>query len=635
MANEFGEFLDDTSLKLIACREDNVVYMAEVIASGFDTNEKVQGTFCLSEAVKFGSFRTVDLLLKFGASLTTVDFEGRRPLHWAINLDDFVLRWKMVSLLLRAGDCVCEPQGPSATRLTTTSIHEAVRKNDFRLVQILIEAGADINCFADNYDDYTACTPLHQAMTLEGHSRFEMVKQLIAAGSSLELHKKGYTCLHKAIDQSVCQWEVVKYVLDAGLNIDVLWKSNISLLALAAKRNHLDLARKLLDSGADPNASNKCSNSALYFAVTHQNKEIVNLLLQSGADVNARDDDGKSILFCAVDELRWKRFPALQTEILRIILKYTSVRCNYSGKYALLIPLVYNGSVDLILTFIEHGLNLENHKATFPVHRAAHCRDKNVLDYLLQSNIFDVNGLDINGLTPLFISVNYGISENVKLLIQYGADVNIICSRGGRLWPPTVEKQSPLSRAICCGQSSIAKILIGAGASIDFHISSPDVTCIMQAIENRDIEVNNFIELICLCENRGCTINPALMEKLIGITSDSVKVSEECNNEFAVLKEISLINSTSMFDVLIGKNFPLYINDVHLKKCIESLKTVCPRFNEVIIQQSILNDIRRRLMNKALISLYRISEFTIRVDDVLYNLMNNLTIVDLRNLCIT
>ncbi|KAJ8684329.1 hypothetical protein QAD02_020121 [Eretmocerus hayati] len=217
MANEFGNFFDDTSIELNACRENNLIHLARAIGQGFNINERIHGTHCLSEAIKSGSFETVDLLLNSGASLTNVDFEGRRPLHVAINLQDVVLRWRMVLLLLRAGDCVREPQGLT----TTTTIHEAVRVDDFRLVQISFEAGADINCFADNYDIYTACTPLHEAMTLEGHRRVKMVQELIAMGSNIQLHRNGYTCLHKVIDQSECQWEIVKVVLDAGLSINV------------------------------------------------------------------------------------------------------------------------------------------------------------------------------------------------------------------------------------------------------------------------------------------------------------------------------------------------------------------------------------------------------------------------------
>jgi len=75
------------------------------------------------------------------------------------------------------------------------------------------------------------------------------------------------------------------------------------------------------------------------------------------------------------------------------------------------------------------------------------------------SSAVDVNTLAVNGQTALMIASDRGTTSMVELLISYGADVDIICKRGGR-W-------SALMYAAVNGYSDICSRLLSVGASPD------------------------------------------------------------------------------------------------------------------------------------------------------------------------
>jgi ankyrin repeat protein len=80
----------------------------------------------------------------------------------------------------------------------------------------------------------------------------------------------------------------------AGAKIDA--RSNLgSPLFLAASEGKLDAVRYLLDAGANVNASDKQGRTALAEAAYYGHVDVVRELLLQGADINAVSDDGTAL----------------------------------------------------------------------------------------------------------------------------------------------------------------------------------------------------------------------------------------------------------------------------------------------------------------------------------------------------
>jgi ankyrin repeat protein len=58
---------------------------------------------------------------------------------------------------------------------------------------------------------------------------------------------------------------------------------------LAARRNHIEIAKLLIERGADVEAKDKWGRTPLYYACLNDNLECAELLIDAGADVGAKD----------------------------------------------------------------------------------------------------------------------------------------------------------------------------------------------------------------------------------------------------------------------------------------------------------------------------------------------------------
>ena len=65
------------------------------------------------------------------------------------------------------------------------------------------------------------------------------------------------------------------------------------------------------------------------------------------------------------------------------------------------------------------------------LHIAANGPRREVLEWLLQQHCTDIDGIDDDdGLTPLHVAAMYGRSEMIRILLQYGANPNILDKDG-------------------------------------------------------------------------------------------------------------------------------------------------------------------------------------------------------------
>ncbi len=193
------------------------------------------------------------------------------PLSLAIKTE----RWDIIDLLLDAGAEI-----NLAAHGYDTPLGLAARIGDTELMQHLIDRGADINGAPD------ADTPLVSAAK---DGCVESVRFLLDHGADVNAEARDYTPLIAGARYANEPFvPIARILLDAGADVNkATWK--YTPLIAAVKAANRDDVRFLLEAGADVNKAAE-GYTPLIVAAISCNKDIVRLLLDAGADVNAKTE---------------------------------------------------------------------------------------------------------------------------------------------------------------------------------------------------------------------------------------------------------------------------------------------------------------------------------------------------------
>ncbi|XP_074846990.1 ankyrin repeat domain-containing protein 6 isoform X3 [Carettochelys insculpta] len=175
----------------------------------------------------------------------------------------------------------------AVTKHGRTPLHLAAYKGHFRVVQILLKAGCDLDIQDDG--DQTA---LHRA-TVVGNT--DVIATLIQEGCALDRQDKaGNTPLHLACQNSHSQ--STRVLLLGGSRADLKNNAGDSCLHVAARYNHLPIIRVLLSAFCSVHEKNQAGDTALHVAAALNHKKVVKLLLEAGADGSVVNNAGQTPL---------------------------------------------------------------------------------------------------------------------------------------------------------------------------------------------------------------------------------------------------------------------------------------------------------------------------------------------------
>ena len=180
-----------------------------------------------------------------------------------------------------------------------SALVDIAARNDLVAAQSEIDRGADINALgtyrAFNSRLY-AMTPLHAA-AYNGHDA--MVELLLEAGADVNAKAVGgvITPLYMACHEGNAK--VANRLIDHGAEIDVHSHRGLTALCIAASRGHAETAKVLLEKGAEadlvssyrPDTSYHSVNlmttfTPLYTASCYGHADVVNLLLDYHAEID-------------------------------------------------------------------------------------------------------------------------------------------------------------------------------------------------------------------------------------------------------------------------------------------------------------------------------------------------------------
>ena len=194
-----------------------------------------------------------------------------------------------------------------ATTTTTTPLYEAASNGHFKVVKILMNAGAEI----DKGNRYRI-SPLSIA-SLHGHK--DVVRMLLNGGAdpnSTDIN--GETSLIRSAKNVISPQnnvknltDVVQLLLDGGADPNMGTNvKGITALHIAAIEDHCDVAQLLLERGANPNAEYKTDEKTplgtpLHLAAWKGHTCMVELHFNSGARVNEVAQNEGTPLHVAVE----------------------------------------------------------------------------------------------------------------------------------------------------------------------------------------------------------------------------------------------------------------------------------------------------------------------------------------------
>ena len=431
----------DLSPLSLATKIGDETFVRALLRGGIDADMlETDGTTALHHAISRGHIKVAETLVTAGANPKIMDLkEGRSCFYRACFLNREHLlrvllqghfdpntaedvppmhvsagynRFKLVELLLESGaDLEC------ASPTGDTPLLNAVRHGHPAMVEFLLSKGADLHC--KNKD---GCGPLHMACIF---SHVEITKYLVAKGCDVNepMPVIGLRPVHIAVEES--NTAILETLLRAGASstLPSFGKDPFTPLATAARVGNLDILRRLLkEEGQSVNVRVQPSinNTALHIAAHFGQESIVKELLKLGADPDCVNSIHSSPLIMAVNNAHYRTVQALLDA-------GADSNIGIPDVTALGVALLRN-HVEIAATLLANpNTNVEGEifEEMTPIFMSVLKMQESLVDALLARHADTSSKRLCNEVTPLHLAVQQKASQIVRSIVRSGANQSI------------------------------------------------------------------------------------------------------------------------------------------------------------------------------------------------------------------
>jgi ankyrin repeat protein len=232
--------------------------------------------------------------------------------------------------------------------------------------------------------------------------------------------------------------------LREGAAVGAVEADGTTALHWAAHFGDVELVRALLAAGADAGAANRYGMTPLQVAAVEANVEVLQALLAAGADAGAVLPEGETVLMTAAR--------TGSADALRVLLAHgadVEARDTFHGESALIWAAAENHA-DAIRVLAEHGADLDGRSALLTLEPRQRRAGQSILPlgawtplmYAARENALaagdalvaagaNLNLTDPDGATALVIAIINAHYEFAELLLNAGADPNVVDNEAG------------------------------------------------------------------------------------------------------------------------------------------------------------------------------------------------------------
>ena len=413
-----------------------------IVKHGADVNitNKNKRTALMRACTK-GNKDAINVFLEAGADPNIADADGDTCLHYAALHDCCT---DVLQTIISHGADVNATNKKNVTALMT-----ACHMANTDVINVLLKAGADpniteCNAGADpNIADVNGDTCLYYAvqndccgvgvnapnntnvtaLMIACHKgNTDAIKLLLNAGADPNITDgKGATCIHLAVSEG-CSKCVLETIVSHGADINIANKKNVTALMIACKKGEKDPINVLSNAKADPSIVDADGNTCLHYAAqNYRSTEVLHIIISHGIDVNeTNNSDITALMLACINENR---------DAINILLNVGAIPniADGNGDTSLHYAVQIDCCTEVLHTIINHGVdvNATNKKNVTALMKACNKGNTDAINILLNAGA-DPNIIDGEGRTCIHHAVAKGCSKDVlETLVNHGADVNI------------------------------------------------------------------------------------------------------------------------------------------------------------------------------------------------------------------
>ncbi|KAG7409856.1 Ankyrin-2 [Fusarium oxysporum f. sp. rapae] len=360
-------FYDTKTAVTVALENDLAEVIQVLVDNGLDPSKPIDSMLktYLHQASELGAVKSVAVMLKAGANVSARHHIDGTPLYFAAIKG----KVEVIKLLMEHGaDAGClgvEDYSPLA---------EAVRRNQPLAVEAILQSSRNTGMTKSK------AIPASLFYAAAASSSPTLIKLLLQHGANPNIAPDGRFPLTVAAEYG--NVEMVKVLLECGVDIDAQYEGDDTPLHMAMKGNHPETIMVLIEAGANVSSANRSGLQPLHMVPQcDKSAEIIDALLAKGADLSAVSNDGLTILQSSAEV----------------------------------------SNFDVVRLLLERGANPKLSSDRTLLLASRHGQEW-IVEHLLNCGC-DLEMTDNDGCTPLLAAAQFGSLKVVRMLLIKGANI--------------------------------------------------------------------------------------------------------------------------------------------------------------------------------------------------------------------